>query len=152
MSTFEINIFRGVIEVKGAVIAPLDIDGTRVGCVKMKLPIVEHDAKNGWKKIMANISINNEIFGMNMNFFNGKLQSIWFSWLGGKVGKKGYNASERDLIEDKNKLSKLMAKSILGKNPDLKDYNKDVYYFDWGYISISASIQSNIVVMGMVWE
>jgi hypothetical protein len=62
-------------------------------------------------------SLNEFEFGINFTFENYCMKSVWLSWDGGNTKKYGYDTTENQLISDKNRLAKLLAK-VLGKSPD----------------------------------
>jgi hypothetical protein len=100
--------------------------------------------------------------GIEVNFLGEKLSltitthqtaiySAWMLWNGGAAGRKGYECTEIELISDKNSLSKKLSLA-LGKQPSQINYNKNIFMYDWGDISVSAAIQSMMVSIGLSWR
>lgn len=96
-------------------------------------------------------SLNEFEFGINFNFENYCMTSVWLSWDGGNTKKYGYSTTEKQLISDKNSLTRLLAK-VLEKDPDETKKTFSAFNFPWGNISASASIQSAMTSIGMSWK
>jgi hypothetical protein len=79
------------------------------------------------------------------------LIKICFAWNDGISSKKGYEATENELINDKNKLTRFLEK-IVGKRPEVTECTNNVFLYGWGYISTAASLQSAIVTIGVSWH
>ncbi|MYN29377.1 hypothetical protein [Duganella levis] len=151
MKTININVVSGSLDAAGVVIAPLNLDMTRVALEEAGIVFNENSKDGGWTSISAIVSMAGQSFGMNIEFKGKKLFSIDLRWRDGAAEKKGYDASEKDLIADKNSLSRLIEKKIAKFSPQEPSYNADVFNYDWGFISASASIRSSIVVMGLMY-
>lgn len=146
-----INFSAGLVELNGVIIAPLGLRETRTALLNADIKFVEFVKNDDWVTIGVDICIFDQNFGMNLDFQKERLSLAWLSWHGGIVGKKGYSSSECDLIKDKNKLSLFLSKNFQ-KTPDISDYSKDIFNFEWGYVSASASLQSFIVTIGLEWN
>ena len=96
-------------------------------------------------------TLNEFEFGVNFIFENSFMKSIWLFWDGGNSKKYGYNTTENQLIADKNNLAKLLAK-IFDKEPDEIKKTFSAFYFPWGNVSASASIQSSTTAIGISWN
>lgn len=96
-------------------------------------------------------NINSYEFGINVSYLGNELSLCWLAWEGGFSGHKGYATSESELIADKNALSKFIS-TISGKPPETKQYNHDVFMFEWGNISTSACLQAVIATIGVHWR
>jgi len=146
---FDLN--NGNVTANGAVIAPLSLSAFLQINAAKRLGAQEVFKTNGRVKYGLTAKISDRIFGMNIAFAESTIDSIYLSWDGGNSGKKGYDATEKELISDKNSLSKMLAK-ILGKAPEVVEYNHDVFLFEWGYISTAAALRSSTVGIGVSWK
>lgn len=151
MKNVELDLKNGKLLIDGCVIAPLGLDDF-ISVTNQKAIKFDEVTRNAdWPMYGSEVSIQNQKFWMNVSFNQKKFDSVWLSWNGGVVAKKGYDTTEKELISDKNSLSNLM-KKVFQKEPEVKEYNHDVFLFDWGYISTSASLQSVMVTLGISWK
>lgn len=150
MSHLKFSIADGKILMDGKTIAPLDFIDFKIIANRIGINFYESSPMKRWKNIGLDVEFSSNKFGMTMSYEEGKLYSCWFGWDGGISKLKGYETTERELIADKNLLTKIMVKN-LNKSPDVKNYNHDIFQFDWGQISTSASIQSTSVAIGIAW-
>lgn len=90
-------------------------------------------------------------FGINFYFENSLMKSIWLPWDGGNTKKYEYNTTEAQLLSDKKTLTKLLSE-ITNKQPDKITKATSTFYFPWGLISASASIQSMNASIGISWN
>lgn len=151
INKININFSAGLVESNGVIIAPLDLRKARAALLSADIEFMEFVKNDGWITIGVDVCIFDQKFGMNLDFQEDRLSLVWLSWYDGIVGKKGYSSSEEDLIKDKNKLSRFLSENFQ-KPPEISDYSKDVFNFEWGYVSASASLQSVIVTIGLEWN
>lgn len=112
------------------------------------------------KYLKTNTSINNLYtsgilknfeLGVNFYFEDFRMKSIWLPWDGGNAKKYEYNTTEAQPLSDKKTLTKLLAE-ISNKQPDKTTKATSTFYFPWGLISASASIQSLNASIGISWH
>lgn len=137
--------------INGCVAAPLDLDDFIRALNANNIPFANTTRNADWPTYGIKVSIQNQSYWGSFSFHEKKFDSAWLSWDGGITSRKGYNTTEKELIADKNALSKFMA-NIIGKEPEVREYNHDMFMFDWGYVSTSASLQSVAVTVGISWN
>lgn len=151
MKNVEFDFTKGLILIEGYVVAPLNLDDFLRVTEQHLIETKDCTRNQDWPTYGLETKINVQDFWMNVSFHQKELHSVWFLWNGGIAGKKGYDTTENELITDKNSLTKILVK-IIGKQPEVKEYNHNVFLFDWGYISIAASLQSAMVTIGVSWQ
>ena len=151
MNDAKIDLITGNIVVNGVSIAPLTLDEFLRITIQHNIKFKKNIPNEGWSNFGLGVTINNQDFGLNISYSKNELYSTWFSWAGGISEKKGYDTTEKELIADKNSLSKFLTK-IIGKEPEEKEYNHNIFLFEWGNISVAASLQSAMVSMGVTWH
>lgn len=151
MNVFDIDLKSGFIFINKCHVAPLGLPDFKRISEASGIGFEDVARNSDWPMYGAKVWIRDKEFWMNVSFFCENIESVWLSWCGGVVQAKGFNAEESDLIFDKNALSKFI-KLVVGKCPDKKEYNHDVYLFEWGKISVSASLQSISVNVGISWK
>ena len=148
-TTFDLK--NGYVLIDGHIIAPLNLTDFLITASQNKIDVKDLERNEGWPIYGLDTKINAEVFWMNIAYENNALYSLYASWNGGICGKKNYDTTERELISDKNALSKIVEK-VIGKTPTVKNYNHDMFMFDWGNIAVAASLQSIMVTLGITWN
>lgn len=151
MSNMQLDVSSGKISIDGHLVAPMNLSGFECAIKANGIEAQDCTRNEGWPTFGLEVKIDGQEFWMNISFKGNELYSVWLSWNGGISEKKGYDTTERELISDKNALSKFLSRKI-GKQPEVKDYNRDIFLFDWGYVSASASLQSVMVSVGIAWQ
>jgi len=112
MNNVDFDLSNGNTLVNGVVIAPLDINEF-INTTKLNNLKFEDVSRNDdWPVYGLEVSIQNQNFWLNISFGNNKTKSAWLSWDGGITSPKGYNTTEKELISDKNALTKFIKKII----------------------------------------
>ena len=150
MNNINFSIDDGKIQLNGEIIAPLSLSDFKAAAEKRGVIYNEFHPTAGWTTVGLDVNIISYQFGMNISYSDNTLAGCWFGWDGGISGLKGYNATEKELIADKNSLTKIIA-SALCRQPDKQNYNNDVFLYEWGCISTSASLKSSNVAVGVKW-
>lgn len=151
MNKITIDASRGILFLNDVPIAPLSIVQLRHNLLLAKATAEEILPSIDYITFGLDGSIKGEEFGVNITYQKNALVSVWLAWDGGIVQKKGYETSERELIADKNRLTKFMSR-LLGKEPESRFYNHDVFSYEWGSISVAASLNSTLVTAGISWK
>jgi hypothetical protein len=151
MNKVEFNALTGSISINGIIVAPLNLNDFLVLVNSNKIEVEKDVLSGGWRNFGLNVKIMDQDFGLNISFDEDLLYMVWFAWKGGISSRKGYEATENELINDKNKLTRFIEK-ITGKRPEVTEYTHNVFLYDWGYISTAASLQSVIVTIGVSWH
>lgn len=151
MNTIAIDLSSGALLVGATVIAPKSIDEFRQTVLGLGLSIREMVPNAGFITFGMSGTWCGETFGINITYHDGVLQPVWLAWAGGIKSKKGYETTEVELVADKNRLSKLLSK-YFKKDPDIQEHTHDVFEFDWGRVSVAASLKSTLVSVGLRWS
>lgn len=142
---------NGYLLLDGIMMAPLD-EFEFIKTAKENDIEIEDNKTNTYVHNLSTCGSLNEFeFGINFTFENYCMKSVWLSWDGGNTKKYGYNTTENQLIDDKNRLANLLAK-VLGKYPDEIKKPFSAFNFSWGNISASASLQSAMDSIGISWN
>lgn len=90
---------------------------------------------------------------VNLRFKDNTLQEIGIVWLDGKVQKLGYEAEIKDLLLEKDTLSRLLAKR-LNREPNDMTLGATYFQMPWGLIYVSADQKSSYcsVVIDYSWK
>ncbi len=83
----------------------------------------------------------NRKFLMGLRLRKERIHSLTFTLADGKVNSLGYDAEESDLLEEKNFLRRLVEKNLNFKANNTT-LGVDEFEFEWGKLTISASIKS----------
>jgi hypothetical protein len=151
MNNINFSTDDGKVLLDDAIVAPLSLSNFRIIAEERKIKYGEYQPSAGWITIAMDVNILSDKFGMNISYNENNLMACWFGWDAGISSLKGYETSEKELIADKNSLSKIISKKLC-KNPEEKNYNNDVFLYEWGYISTVASIKSTSVAVGIGWK
>lgn len=151
MKKISFDTKNGYILLDNIVIAPLGEIEFIERSIKYKFEIMTNQTNTHIHNFSTFGTLNEFEFGVNFIFENSFMKSIWLFWDGGNSKKYGYNTTENQLIADKNNLAKLLAK-IFDKEPDEIQKTFSVFYFPWGNVSASASIQSSTTAIGISWN
>jgi hypothetical protein len=151
MKNIKINTISGHLSIDETIISPLEVSRLEATLNELEEKYKKITPTNGWTNFALDAAIVPYKFGLNISYHKNKIHSCWLAWDGGISKGKGYECTENELISDKNRLTKFMAK-FLGKAPDEKNYTRDLFQFEWGYISTSASLQSAIATIGFSWK
>lgn len=151
MNTIHLDPSSGSLSLDSVAIAPKSVGQLRDAFSRLGLAVREMHPNNDLVAFALSGELRGEEFGINITYRNEELHSVWLAWDGGITKKKGYETSEKELLTDKNQLSRFVSK-ILGKPPDVKEYTHDVFQFRWGRISVAASLKSTIVSIGLHWS
>jgi hypothetical protein len=127
MNKLTFSTHDGNILINGQVVAPLSLSDFKMVAEKYRVAYEEFSPNIGWITIGIDVELSSNEFGMNIFYNENILKMCSFSWGGGTSALKGYDTTEGELISDKNKLTKLVAR-ILSKAPDKKSYNNDIFH------------------------
>jgi hypothetical protein len=151
MKKISFDTKNGYLLLDGIMMAPLD-ESEFIKIAKENDIKIEDNKTNTYVHNLSTCGSLNEFeFGINFTFKNYCMKSVWLSWDGGNTKKYGYKTTEKQLISDKNSLTKLLAE-VLGKDPDEIKKTFSASNFPWGNISASASIQSAMTSIGISWN
>lgn len=151
MKKISFDTKNGYLLLSGAIIAPLNEYEFTKTAEENNIEIEKNQTNTYVHNLSTCGKLNEFEFGINFTFENYYMTSVWLSWDGGNTKKYGYNTTEKQLISDKNSLTKLLAE-VLGKDPDEIKKTFSAFNFSWGNISASASIQSAMTVIGISWN
>ena len=151
MKKISFDTKNGYLLLKDVMIAPLKECEFIKTAKENKIEIENKKTNTCIRNLSTCGSLNEFEFGINFTFENYCMTSVWLSWDGGNTKKYGYNTTEYQLIADKNRLAKLLAK-ILEKGPDEIKKTFFAFNFSWGNISASASLQSAMASIGLSWN
>jgi hypothetical protein len=90
-------------------------------------------------------------FWMYIYFVRNEMKLCQFYWNGGILNSKGFEVTVRELLADKNSLTKLFSEA-LGIKASKRSYNFDVFSLEWGSIENCAAIQTPSVIVEMEWK
>jgi hypothetical protein len=111
----------------------------------------ETQRKGEWSMVRIDVHILKHKFWMCISFIQNEMKSCRFYWSGGILSSKGFEVTVRELLADKNSLTKLFSEA-LGVKPSERSYNFDVFSFKWGSIENCAAIQTPSVIVEMEWK
>lgn len=141
----------GAVVLDGTIIAPLPLAHFRKALESAVFPADEFRPNNDFTTFGLEGTLDGEIFGINVTYNGNTLEAVWLAWDGGVTKKKGYETSKSELINDKNKLTKILSK-ILEREPSEKTEAYSNFAYDWGDISVSAALASAMVAVGINWR
>ncbi len=141
----------GSLAINTVTIAPKSLSEIRDAFSCLGLVVREMHPTSDLVSFALSGEFHGEQFGIYITYKGEELYSAWLAWDGGITRKKGYETTEKELLVDKNQLSRLFSK-IIGKSPDVKEYTHDAFHFPWGRVSIAASLRATIVSIGFHWN
>ena len=151
MKKISFDTKNGYLLLDGIIMAPLN-ESEFIKIAKENDIEIEDNETNTYVHNLSTCGSLNEFkFGINFTFENYCMKSVWLSWDRGNTKKYGYSTTEYQLIADKNRLAKLLAK-VLEKGPDEIKKTFSAFNFSWGNISASASLQSAMDSIGISWN
>jgi hypothetical protein len=130
----------GKILLDGEIIAPLSLSDFML--VSKKMAIIHEETQRNILK---------HKFRMYISFVQNEMKLCQFYWNGGILNSKGFEVTVRELLADKNSLTKLF-REALGVKASKRSYNFDVFSFEWGSIENCAAIQTPSVIVEMEWK
>jgi hypothetical protein len=80
-------------------------------------------------------------FLLGLTFMQDNLHSATLSLPDGKVAALGYDADEKDLLQEKKMLSALLTKQ-LGRPPSQSSLGSDAFEYGWGAVMARADLKS----------
>lgn len=80
-------------------------------------------------------------FGGGVRFFKDLVHGVTLTLENSKVAALGYDATENDLLAEKNVLTKLLTKN-LGRPPSSTSLGANVFEFVWGGVVARADLKS----------
>lgn len=128
MNYIHLDAASGSLSLNSVTIAPKSLSDFRDAVSRLGFVVREMHPNNDFVTFSLSGKLKDEEFGIDITYEGEKLYSVWLAWDGGITKKKGYETSEKELLIDKNQLSRFLSK-ILGKLPDDQDYTHDVFQF-----------------------
>lgn len=151
MKIISFNIITGNFLLDEVIVAPL-CHSEFIAKIKENHITMENSQTNtNIENLSTSGVLKNFEFGINFYFENLQMKSIWLPWDGGNTKKYEYNTTEAQLLSDKKTLKKLLAE-ITNRQADKITEATSTFYFPWGLISASASIQSMNASIGISWN
>jgi hypothetical protein len=141
----------GKILLDGEIIAPLSLSDFMLVSKKMAIIHEETRRKGEWRMVRIDVNILKHKFWMYISFVQNEMKLCQFYWNGGILNSKGFEVTVRELLADKNSLTKLFSEA-LGVKASKRSYNFDVFSFEWGSIENCAAIQTPSVIVEMEWK
>lgn len=151
MSKILFDTSAGRLLLDGTVIAPLPLQSFRAILTAARLHADEFRPNDDFTTFGLEGNLDGEVFGINISYSRDMFESAWLAWDGGTSKVKGYNTSKKELIADKNKLTKILSQ-IFGKQPEEQTESYSSFQYNWGDISVSAAIASAMVAVGITWK
>lgn len=103
---------------------------------------------NGVTTYSFEIYFYNKRFMLNASYVSDELSCLYMVFVDGASYQKGWDATENDLISDKNYLS-AMLEGCFAVSPSHKNYSHDTFSFPWGSITAGCSLQSMVSTIGI---
>lgn len=137
-------------------------DGVKVA--RLKLPdFLSANVGNATpvRNIPSNIA--SSVYKMSpVEFCNRKFEcTFWFkeevlflvslSWLEGRTAALGWSASEKDVLSDKNSLTRMLGKNLKA-NPQAFDDDQDRFCFAWGSVSAVPVRKAQYAKIDIRWN
>ena len=150
MNDIKFSAIDGKILLDGDIVAPLSLSDFMTFSKERNIKHEEVKRNGDWTMIRIDVSILSRKFWMYISFAGNEMESCQFYWNGGILNSKGFEINVRELLVDKNSLTKLFTEA-LGVKPSKRSSNYDVFSFEWGTIENCAAIQTPSVIVEMEW-
>lgn len=110
--------------------------------------------KQNWgSQAAADIWFMGEQFTLSCDFGNSGVadSGVTMYWKSGRVAEKGWDATQNDLIADRNDLVRSFQTYSGASGEDLSDTVKS-FKFHWGHVLIGCSLQAMVVSLSIDWS